>query len=250
MEQVRKKPTPLYEPFLKELVIPDLEDAGLNGSFDKDVLLFQQDCYVARALREKGDVLRCEFKRINETERGDDGARDSLKREAVIEATKALYVELKEMGDQATGVRGFAGAAGVYLKGAIVDYHTYLLDMAEHVSQAVLVGHSPDINWLSGHTYAVVAKASTATNLIETILGRAESQYAYSVLEMGVNAVGSSSQDAVSMGIGRRIWQGVEAIAKNPQVHVVNEMAKQSYDSLEAQDVWDVDPMERQEFEP
>lgn len=250
MNVLRKKPTPLHEPLLKELVIPDLQDAALTGAFDKDVLLFQQDCYVARALREKGDSLRVEFQQINETELGDVLKRDSLKREVVVEAAKALYVELREKGEAGTGVRGFAGAAGVYLKGAIVDYHTYLLDLAEHIDQAVMMGHTPDINWLSGHSYAVVAKSSHLMDVIDTSLGHLDSLYAENLLELGVKAVGSPSQDAVAMGVGKRIWQGVDAISKNPQAYVANDEAGLVSDELDVQDVWDTDPMMRQEFEP
>lgn len=250
MNVLRKKPTPLHEPLLKELVIPDLQDAALTGAYDQDVLLFQQDCYVARALREKGAFLRAEFQRINETNLGDGLKRDSLKREVVIEAARALYAELKEKGEASTGARGFAGAAGIYLKGAIVDYHTYLLDLAEHIDQAVKVGHTPDINWLSGHSYAVVAKSSHLINVIDASLGHSHSLYAESLLELGVKAVGSPSQNAVSMGVGKRIWQGVDAISKKPQAHLVNDEAEVSSDGFDAQDVWDIDPMKRQEFEP
>lgn len=250
MEVLRKKPTPLHEPFLKELVIPDLQDAALTGSFDKDVLLFQQDCYVARALSEKAEALRAEFQRINATELSDLLLRDSLKREAVIEAVKSLYVKLKEKGEASTGVRGFAGAAAVYLKGAIVDYHTYLLDLAEHIDRAVAVGHSPDINWLAGHSYAVVARSSQLMGVIDANLGPSDSVYAQTLLEEGIKAVGSPTQDAVAMGIGMRIWQGVDSISKKPQAYVANDEAELSIDGLDAQDVWGIDPMDRQEFEP
>lgn len=250
MNVLRKKPTPLHEPLLKELVIPDLQDAALTGIYDQDVLLFQQDCYVARALREKGVFLRAEFQRINETNLGDGLKRDSLKREAVIEAARALYAELKAKGEASTGVRGFAGAAGIYLKGAIVDYHTYLLDLAEHIDQAVKVGHTPDINWLSGHSYAVIAKSSRLMDTIDKNLGKTDSLFAEKLLESGVRAVGSPLQDAVAMAVGKRIWQVIDSISNTPQAYVTNDVVEPPFDELSVRDVWDISPMMRQEFEP
>lgn len=244
----RKKPTPVYQPFMNELVIADLRDAEHSGGFDRDVLLFLQDSYVTRALREEAEKLRERFAEINASV-FDHQERMSQKAQAVIDATLMLYEGLKEKGDETTGVRGFAGAAGIYLNGAIVDWQTFLADLSEHIDQAVRVGHTPDMNWLSAHTYAAVAKASQAIGVIEQSLGQEHGAMAIKILEQGVGAVGSTKQDGVALALSKRLWQGVNDIELNPEAYVVNEYHALG-DELALHDPLDVEPMGRSEFEP
>lgn len=250
MDADRKKPTPVYEPFLKALVIDDLQDAERSGSFDRDVLLFAQDGYVMRAFSEFSTELGDAFSGIN-ADTLDPDDRAQRKRDAVIAVVRELYERLKAEGDETTGVRGYAGAAGVYLRGAIVDFQTYLLDVAQHLERAVAVGHTPDLPWLAGHTYAALAKASSTMVLTEEALGLEPAQRAEDAIGEGVRAIGALGQDSVAMALGRQMWHLVEAIDRAPAVHVVNEEAPDLHDRLQVGgDSWDFDLAERQEFEP
>ena len=245
----RKKPTPVYQPFLKELVIADLQDAERSGSFDREVLLFVQDGYVMRVLSERRSELMEAFAEIRaDIQDLEEGAR--RKRDAVVSAVRELYSQLKTSGDETTGVRGYAGAAGVYLNGAIVDYQTYLRDVAQHLGQSVLVGHTPDLGWLAGHTYAALARASSTMMAVEAALGGEAAQRAEGAISEGVRGIGSPSQDSVAVALSKQMWRMVEAIDRAPQEHVLNAHAPEIEDVDLDADPWDFDPAERQEFEP
>ena len=250
MDADRKKPTPVHESFLKTLVIEDLQDAERSGSFDREVLLFAQDGYVMRAFSESSTELGEAFAAINaDTMDADD--REQRKRDAVVAVVRELYERLKSEGDETTGVRGYAGAAGVYLRGAIVDFQTYLLDVAQHLEQAVSVGHTPDLPWFAGHTYAALAKASSTMALTEETLGLEPAQRAEEAIGEGVRAIGAIGQDSVAMALGRQMWRLVEAIDRAPTVHVVNQETQDLDDRMQVGgDSWDFDLAERQEFEP
>lgn len=245
----RKAPTPAYEPYFKALVIPDLQDAERSGAFDQGVLLFLQDGYVQRTLAESSVELGNAFAQINEQE-DDLDVRAAAKRQAVTQAVLDLYTRLKADGDETTGVRGYAGAAGVFLNGAIVDYYTYLLDVAQHLEQSVHVGSTPDLGWLAGHTYAVLARASHTAETIEAALGVDAGLRADKILGQGIGAIGAMGQDSVALALGARLWRTVQAIDKAPLEHVINADADQGIDGPLDVDPWDFEPADRQEFEP
>ncbi|WP_157122582.1 hypothetical protein [Bordetella flabilis] len=229
-------------------MIADLQDAERSGAFDRDVLLFAQDGYVMRVLAECRDRLAEAFTAAN-GDSEDPEERSSRKRSAVIAAVLELYARLKEEGDETTGVRGYAGAAAVFLNGAIVDYETYLRDVAQHLEQSVQVGHTPDVGWLAGHTYAVLARASRTIETVEAALGVEAGCRAETLISAGVRAIGSAGQDSVSAALGKQLWRTVEAIDRAPQTHVMN--AEETLASTAVlDDVWDIAPAERQEFEP
>ncbi len=248
MDADRLAPTPVYQPFLGALAIPDLQDAQRSGAFDLDVLLFLQDTYMQRTLTERAQMLREEFTRLD-AEVEDLDARAAAKREVVTTAMRELYSQLKDEGDETTGVRGYAGAAGVYLNGAIVDYQTYLLDVAAHLEQSVQVESTPDLGWLAGHTYALLARASSTVDTIEGALGVQAGQQAGVLLEAGISAIGSPGQDSLAQALGVRMWRMVEQIDVAPQNHVVN--AEHHVEaSVDFEDSpWDIEPAERSDFD-
>lgn len=246
----RKAPTPVYEPYFKALVIPDLQDAERSGAFDREVLLFLQDGYVQRTLVDSESDLGEVFVQIND-EVEDQDARATAKKEAVIRAVLEFYARLKAEGDETTGVRGYAGAAGVYLNGAIVDYQTYLLDLAQHLEQSVRVGSTPDLGWLAGHTYALLARAAKTAGTIESSLGVEAGLHADRILGKGMSAIGAPGQDSVALALGTKLWRMVQAIDKAPLEHVVNVEGDQEVgQALVESDPWDFEPANRQEFEP
>jgi len=248
MDLERKAPAPVHQPILKELVIADLQDAARSGMFEKDILLFVQDGYCLRTLSERSEELNASFVAIN-AEVLDLEVRAERKRDAVVNAVRALYVQLKEDGDETTGVRGYAGAAGMYLNGAIVDYQTFLRDTGQHLEQSVQVGHTPDLPWLAAHTYAVLARASSTVGVIEANLGAASAATAEKVLGDGIRSIGSATQSSVATALGVKLWRMVEAIDRSPMQHVASVEADQTSGSLDF-DLLDFEPSRRADFEP
>ncbi|WP_323025749.1 hypothetical protein [Castellaniella sp.] len=248
MDTDRKVPTPVYQPYLGSLAIPDLQDAQRSGAFDLGVLLFLQDGYMQRTLAEQGEPLREAFAQIDAGSEDLD-ERAAAKREALTRAMCELYVRLKEEGDETTGVRGYAGAAGVYLNGAIVDYRTYLLDVAAHLEQSIQVESTPDLAWLAGHTYALLARASTTVDTIEGALGADAGARAGEVLSTGIGAIGSPGQNSVALALGVRMWRMIEQIDAAPQNHVVNREGDVSAELDAEIDPWDFEPASRADFD-
>ena len=248
MDADRKAPTPVYQPYLGALAIPDLQDAQRSGAFDLGVLLFLQDSYMQRTLADRGADLLQEFSRID-TDIEDLDARGQAKREAVTQTMRELYARLKEEGDETTGVRGYAGAAGVFLNGAIVDYQTYLRDVAAHIEQSTQVESTPDLGWFAGHTYALLARASSTVDTIEGALGAEAGMRAGKILGAGMSAIGSPSQDSVALALGVRMWRMVEQIDAAPQKHVTNASEAVNSEAGIEDDPWDFEPADRTDFD-
>lgn len=241
-EARNKQPTLHREPLFPELVIPDLKDMERSGSYDRNALLWLQDGYSSRALREYRPELRELHTRLVESGASIEEARRQ-KVETLAKFTCELYKSEKASGrGRVVDLKGYIEGAKAFYESESVRYGGHLQELAEYIAKALENGEKPDLERHARQVYVSMAKLSSTIVSLDGISGQSAAQ-ASDIMKRGVDSLNINIIGDQPTRVGRELLGLVNKISKNPTAYI--EFRDPSGIEMPERGPWDFEPVHR-----
>lgn len=237
-----KQPSRLREPTIPELVIPDLKAMERSGNYNREVLLWLQDGYVNRAIKEHLPQLKDLHTRLVESGESPDEARRQ-KTQALVEFTCASYATEKAAG-RGADLKSYIDAAKTFFESEVVRYGGHLQELAEYIKKALENGEKPDIDRHSRHGYVSYHKLNQVMKHLGELQGKPAALQVMNMMKKGVERLHFVTVGDQPTNVGRRLWEAIEMIAENPSRYI--SMSDPSRMEMPERGPWDYEPMHRQ----
>jgi len=215
-----KRNTVRRELTLFELVIPDLKDMEATCRYDRNVLLWVQDAYVERAMKEHtGELLTFHRKMAGATMSEEE--RWKRKTEFLTQITKTTYKAAKVEGG-GFDLKQYVEAAKTFYESESVLYAGQLGELAEYIKKSLAAGVVPDIERFAREAYISMARMSGAMKNLESLGARANAEQMAQMMKDGIQAIHYSAVTAPgqSLDVGRALLKVVDQIAKAPEKYM------------------------------
>jgi hypothetical protein len=216
----QKSSTVRRELTLYELVIPDLKDMNATGKFDRNVLLWLQDAYVSRAIKEHtGEFIsfhrRLSEKPLTEEERWRERT-DFLKK-----ITNQTYSTARSSGE-GVNLQQYVDAARALYQSESVLYAGQLQELAEYIKKALADGVKPDIERFARESYVSMSRMSGAIKNLEGIGQRAGAAQVAQMMKQGIDQINFAAvtTPGVSLNVGRQLLEAVQRIGAQPEKYI------------------------------
>jgi hypothetical protein len=208
---------------LQELVIPDLQLMAASGKYDQNVLLWLQDAYVVRGMKDHFDELFAFHRDLaTQTELTDD-ERWWCKVEFLGKITREVYDAEKINGDGARRPieERYIDAARTFYQAESVVYAGQLEELAEYIKQALEAGVQPDLERFAREAYVSMSRMSDSVSKLEK-LPNSNSQQMMKMMKQGIEAINYAVVATPGQPIpaGKMLLQIVNDIQKNPHRYI------------------------------
>lgn len=237
-----KQPSFYREPIIPELVIPDLQDLERKGSYDRNVLLWLQDGYVNRAIKENVAQLRDLHTSLVESGESPETMRRE-KTGALIAFTRATYANEKAEG-RGADLKGYLDAAKTFFEAESARYGGHLQELAEYIKKALENGEKPDIERHARHVYVSMAKLSGAMIHLEGLSGKPAALQIAHMMRKRRDEIKYVTIADQPTNVGRKLMEVVERIGENPRAYI--EFRDPDRLGMPERGPWDYEPMQRQ----
>lgn len=237
-----KQPSLYREPIIPELVIPDLQEMERSGKHDRNVLLWLQDGYVNRAIKEHLPQLRQLHTSLVESGESPEEARRQ-KTQALVEFTRATYSTEKAAG-RGADLKGYIDAATTFFEAESARYGGHLQELAEYIKKALENGEKPDIEGHARHAYVSMAKLSGAITHFEGMRDKPAALQVANLMRKGIDEIQFVTVGDQPTNVGRKLLKVVERIEQNPSAYI--EFRDPSRIGMPERGPWDYEPMHRQ----
>lgn len=208
---------------LQELVIPDLQFMAASGKFDVNVLLWLQDGYVERAMKEHVVELM-QFTRDLASQSGlsaDD--RWWCQIEFLGKLTREVYEAEKVNSD---GTRrpieeAYLDAAKTFYQAESVMYAGQLEELAEFIKKSLEAGVEPNLERFAKDAFVSMSRMSDSISKLEKMSSGAARQMTQ-MMRQGIEAINYTvvSTPGQPIPVGRKLLQVVNEIAQNPHKYI------------------------------
>ena len=237
-----KQPSLYREPIIPELVIPDLKEMERSGSYDRNVLLWLQDGYVNRAIKEHLPQLHELHTSLVESGESPEEMRRQ-KTQALVEFTRASYATEKAAG-RGADLKGYIDAAKTFFEAESARYGGHLQELAEYIKKALENGEKPDIERHARHAYVSMAKLSGAMTHLEGLSGKPAALQVANLMRKGIEEIKFATVGDQPTNVGRELLKVVDKIGQNPSAYI--EFRDPSRMGMPERGPWDYEPMHRQ----
>lgn len=220
MDATAKTTTTRKELTLHELVIPDLKQMDATGRFDRNVLLWLQDAYVDRAMKENtGDLLNL-HRELQATDMSEE-ERWKRKTEFLTNVTKETYSTAKGEGG-GFDLKQYVDAAKTFYESESVLYAGQLGELAEYIKKSMEAGIKPDIERFAREAYVSMSRMGGAIQNLEKIGAQGNAQQVAQMMRKGIQNINYSAVAAPgqSVGVGRQLLEIVDKIGKAPEKYM------------------------------
>lgn len=220
MDAAAKTTTARRELTLHELVIPDLKQMDATGKFDRNVLLWLQDAYVSRAMKENTGELLNFHRDLSRTDTSEE-ERWKRKTEFLTKITKETYSAAKSEGG-GFDLKQYVDAAKTFYESESVLYAGQLGELAEYIKKSMEAGVKPDIERFAREAYVSMARMSGAIGNLESIGARANAQQVAQMMKKGIEHINFATvtQPGQTLQVGRELLKVVDQIAQAPQKYM------------------------------
>ena len=212
--EAKNKQTSQRDLILHQLVIPDLEMMESTGRYDRNVLLWLQEQYVAKAMKEHIPELMAFNKEV--MSRDDMGVEEKWdkKTEFLGKITAETYSTLKADG-KGFDLKNYVDAAKTFYEAESQVYAGKMHEVAAYIKDALANGIKPDIEAFARDAYLSMSRMSKAITNLESI-GKVD-QIA-SMMKQGIARINDAVvvQAGQSIEVGREVLKVVQQIAKAP----------------------------------
>jgi hypothetical protein len=215
-----KSSTVRRELTLHELVIPDLAQMDATGRFDRNVLLWLQDAYVSRAMKENtGELLN--FHRDLARSSASEEERWQRKTEFLSKITKETYSAVRSQGG-GFDLKQYVDAAKTFYESESVLYAGQLGELAQYIKQCLESGVKPDIERFAREAYVSMARMSGAITNLDGIGARANAQQVAQMMKGGIESINFTvvTQPGQSVQVGRELLKVVDQISNAPEKYM------------------------------
>ncbi len=205
---------------LLTLVVPDLKQMEATGKFDRNVLLWLQDAYVSRAMKENAGELVVFHRQL-----GQQGLSAAEKRDEqnqfLAKITKETYSTIKGEGG-GFDLKQYVDAAKAFYESESVLYAGQLQEVAEYIKKSLAAGVPPDLERFAREAYVSMARMSSAQNNLTTLGTRANANYVAQMMKRGIEAINFAvvTTPGQSIEVGKQLLKVVEKIAAAPHKYV------------------------------
>jgi len=237
-----KQPSRHREPTIPELVIPDLMEMERTGNYKREVLLWLQDGYVNRAIKEHLPQLKDLHTRLIESGESPEEMRRQ-KTQALVEFTRATYSTEKAAG-RGADVKGYIDAAKTFLEAEAVRYGGHLQELAEYIKKALENGEKPDIERHARDAYVSMARLSSVMKHFEDQNGKPAALQVANLMRKGIEGIKFATVGDQPTNVGRELLKVVDKIGQNPSAYI--EFRDPSRMGVPERGPWDYEPMHRQ----
>lgn len=237
-----KQPTLRREPLVPELIIPDLKVMEGSGNYNRNVLLWLQDNYVAKAMeKHAGDLHEMHAALTSAGESRDDIRTEKMK--ALIGFTRDVYKQEKAEG-RGAGLKTYLEAANTFFETESARYGSHLQEIAEYVQKALANGEHPDVEKYARHAYVSMSKISGAMTQLESLNGRPAAQQVATYMKRGIEQIHFATVGDQPPTVGRVLLKFVEKISQNPGKYI--EFRDPASIPMPERGPWDFEPIQRQ----
>jgi len=238
-----KQPSLCRKPIFSDLVIPDLKEMERSGSYNRNILLWLQDGYVIRAIKEHLPQLRELHTSLVESGESPEEMRRQ-KTQALVDFTRASYATEKAAG-RGVDLKSYIDAAKAFFEAESARYGGHLQELAEYIKKALENGEKPDIERHARHAYVSMAKLSGAMTHLEGLSGKPAALQVANMMRKGIEEINFVTVGDQPTNIGRELLKAVNEIRRNPRAYI--EFREPSWIEVPDRGPWDYDPMHRQE---
>lgn len=216
-----KAPTTRRELTLYDLVVPDLQQFEASGKFDRNVLLWLQDAYVSRAMKENtGELLK--FHRQLAQESMSDDERMARKREFLGKITKETYSAIKGAGG-GIDLKQYVDAAKTFYGVESTLYAGQLREVAEYIQKSLANGVKPDLERFARESFVSMARMSGAIKNLEGLGARANAHQVAQMMRQGIQTIHYTTVTTASnqsLDVGRQLLKLVDQISQVPEKYL------------------------------
>lgn len=237
-----KQPAFYREPVLPEIVIPALKNMEGTGRYDKNVLLWLQDGYVNRAIKENVSQLMALHTSLVEAGESPEAMKREKTRALIGFATDIFN---REMGEgREADLKSYGEAAKTFFEAETARYGGHLQDLVEYIKKALENGEKPDIDSHSRWAYVSYRKLWEASERLEGLSGKIGQLTVVNAMKKSVERLNFITVADQPTNVGKHLWEAVERISKNPSKYI----AYSDPDRIEMpkREPWDYEPMQRQ----
>ena len=208
---------------LQELVIPDLQLMAASGKYDLNVLLWLQDAYVVRGMKDHFNELFAFHRDLAAQTELTDDERWWCKIEFLGKITRAVY-DAEKINDDGTRrpiEERYLDAARTFYQAESVVYAGQLEELAEYIKQAMEAGVEPDLERFARDAYVSMSRMADSISKLEK-LPNSHAQQMMQMMKRGIEAINYSVVSTPSRPIpaGRVLLQIVNEIGKNPHRYI------------------------------
>lgn len=240
-----KQPSLHREPIIPELVIPDFKEMERTGSYDRNVLLWLQDGYVNRAIKEHSpQLLELHASLVESGEPPEKMRRQKM--QALVEFTRASYASEKAAG-RGVDLKGYIDAAKTFYESESARYGGCLQEVAEYIKRALENSEKPDIERLARHAYVCMAKLSGVMMHLERLCGKPAAQQVANLMRKWNEEIMFAMAGDQPTNVGRKLLKMVDMIGQNPSAYI--EFRDPSRVWMPERGPCDYEPMRRQVHE-
>jgi hypothetical protein len=218
---IARRELTLYELVIPELVQMDgLVQTDGTPKFDRNVLLWLQDAYVSRAMKENtGDLLNF-HRELQQTDTSQE-ERWRRKTEFLTKITRETYSTAKAEG---TGfdLKQYVDAAKTFYESESVLYAGQLGEMAEFIKKSMAAGIKPDIERFAAECYVSMDRMSRAMMSLEKIGPRANAQQVAQMMKKGIDGINYAAVTTPGqpVSVGRELLNMVQRIGEAPKKYL------------------------------
>lgn len=216
----QKSATARRELTLYELVIPDLKDMDASGKFDRNVLLWLQDAYVSRAIKEHtGEFIA--FHRDLAQKPMTDEERWRERTDFLKKITNQTYSTARSSGE-GVNLQQYVDAARALYQSESVLYSGQLQELAEYIKKALADGVKPDIERFAREAYVSMSRMSGAMTNLEGIGQRAGANQVAQMMKRGIEAINfqAVTMPGMNVNVGRQLLEAVQRIGQQPEKYI------------------------------
>jgi hypothetical protein len=218
---VEKVATVRREITLYELVLPDLQQMEASGKFDRNVLLWLQDGYVSRAMKENAGELVAFHRELAGQDDMTQDERWAKQTEFLTKITKETYSTAKFEGG-GVDLKNYVDAARTFYEAESTLYAGHLGELAEYIKKSLEAGVKPDLERFAREAYVSMARMSGAITNLEGMGSRAGAHDVAQAMKRGIEAINYTvvSSPGSNIQIGRELLTIVNEIGKSPDRYV------------------------------
>lgn len=223
MKDAADKASTRRELMLQELVITDLQLMGASGKYDQNVLLWLQDAYVERAMKDHFAELSAFHRDLALQVDLTDDERWWCKTEFLGKMTCQVYEAEKINSD---GARRpiedrYVDAARTFYQAESVVYAGQLEELAEYIKQAVEAGVEPDLDRFARDAYVSMSRMAGSVSKLEKLPG-SNAQQMMQMMKQGIESINYAvvSTPGQPIPAGKRLLQIVNDIGQNPDRYI------------------------------
>lgn len=205
---------------LHELVVPELVQMDATNRFDRNVLLWLQDAYVSRAMKENtGDLLNF-HREMLQTDASQE-ERWKRKTEFLSKITRETYSTARAEGS-GFDLKQYVDAAKTFYESESVLYAGQLAELAEFIKKSLEAGVTPDLERFAAESYVSMARMSGAIQNLEGIGARANAQQVAHMMRKGIEGINYAAVTTPGqpVNVGRELLKMVDQISKAPEKYM------------------------------